>query len=167
MTKHLATLFVGALLAAPLTAQSYSQTRHASPDAFSPTPVSTFLDIPGVGADFKIQGDGQLVERADGTARLSALIGRSSATDRRFLVTIELSGLVLPGQPSHPPVGALPAELLDAIAAAEATLFLTFMPYDNAYAMRAAPPAATGLAAVLDHLGDKVERDRSFSDARR
>lgn len=56
--------------------------------------------------------------------------------------------------------GALPGALLDSIAAAGATLFVTFMPYENAYAMRDAPPAATGVAAVLDHLGDKVDAAR-------
>jgi dihydropteroate synthase len=53
--------------------------------------------------------------------------------------------------------GATPRALLDKVATKEATLFLTFMPYENAYAMRKAPPAAVGLQAVLDHLGPKVE----------
>ena len=57
--------------------------------------------------------------------------------------------------------GALPGELLDAVAAKDATLFVTFMPYANAYAMRDAEPAATGLQAVLDHLGPKVEAART------
>lgn len=57
--------------------------------------------------------------------------------------------------------GALPSEMLDAVAARSATLFVTFMPYANAYAMRTAAPAATGLQAVLDHLGPKVEAARA------
>ena len=56
--------------------------------------------------------------------------------------------------------GDLPSRLLDAVAAAGATLFVTFMPYENAYAMRSAPPAAVGLQATLDHLGSKVEAAR-------
>ncbi len=56
--------------------------------------------------------------------------------------------------------GSVSSELLDAIAAHDATLFLTFMPFDNAYVMREADPAATGLAAVLDHLGPRVEAAR-------
>jgi len=53
-----------------------------------------------------------------------------------------------------------PDSLLDEIARSEATLFLTFMPYENAYAMRSAPPAAVGPQAVLDHLGPRVEAAR-------
>lgn len=56
--------------------------------------------------------------------------------------------------------GALPTSLLDAIARRGALLFVTYMPYDNAYAMRHAPPAAVGVDAVLDHLGPKVEAAR-------
>jgi dihydropteroate synthase len=56
--------------------------------------------------------------------------------------------------------GPLPASMLDAVAAHGATLFLTFMPFENAYAMRAAEPQPTGLAEVLDHLGPKVEAAR-------
>lgn len=56
--------------------------------------------------------------------------------------------------------GALSSALLDAVAERNATLFVTFMPYTNAYVMREAPPAPTGLQAVLDHLGPKVEAAR-------
>ena len=57
--------------------------------------------------------------------------------------------------------GALPTSLLDAVAGKEATLFLTFMPYDNAYEMRTAKPADVGIQAVLDHLGSKVDAARA------
>jgi dihydropteroate synthase len=53
--------------------------------------------------------------------------------------------------------GTTPRALLDKVAVEEATLFLTFMPYENAYAMRMDPPAAVGIQAVLDHLGPRVE----------
>ena len=56
--------------------------------------------------------------------------------------------------------GPLPSALLDAVAARAATLFITFMPYENAYVMRSAKPAAVGLQPVLDHLGPKVEAAR-------
>ena len=56
--------------------------------------------------------------------------------------------------------GALPASLLDAVARRKALLFVTYMPYANAHAMRSAAPAPVGLAAVLDHLGPKVEAAR-------
>jgi len=56
--------------------------------------------------------------------------------------------------------GPLPGELLDAVARRAATLFVTFMPYANAYAMRTAAPAAVGIEAVLEHLGPKVDAAR-------
>ncbi len=56
--------------------------------------------------------------------------------------------------------GPLPASLLDAVARRGALLFVTYMPYENAYAMRTAAPAAVGVEAVLDHLGPKVEAAR-------
>ncbi len=56
--------------------------------------------------------------------------------------------------------GMLPTSLLDAVARRGALLFVTYMPYDDAYAMRTAPPAAVGIEAVLDHLGPKVEAAR-------
>lgn len=56
--------------------------------------------------------------------------------------------------------GALPTSLLDAVARRGRLLFVTFMPYADAYAMRGAAPAATGIEAVLEHLGKKVEAAR-------
>jgi dihydropteroate synthase len=56
--------------------------------------------------------------------------------------------------------GALPSPLLDAVARRRALLFVTFMPYADAYAMRGAPPAAVGIEAVVEHLGRKVEAAR-------
>jgi len=55
---------------------------------------------------------------------------------------------------------SVPNALLDRVAADEKILFMTFMPYENAYVMREAPPAAVGVQAVLDHLGPKVEAAR-------
>lgn len=56
--------------------------------------------------------------------------------------------------------GVVPPSLLDTVARRRALLFLTFMPYANAYAMRGAAPAAVGIEAVLEHLGKKVEAAR-------
>jgi dihydropteroate synthase len=56
--------------------------------------------------------------------------------------------------------GELDGAMLDAVAAHDATLFITYMPYANAYAMREAPPAPVGIPAVLDHLGPRVEAAR-------
>jgi dihydropteroate synthase len=56
---------------------------------------------------------------------------------------------------------AIPKILFETIAARGVTLFMTFMPYENAYLMRNAEPEPVGLQAVLDHLGPKVEAARS------
>lgn len=56
--------------------------------------------------------------------------------------------------------GSIPHGLFDEVARRQAVLFITFMPYENAYAMRGARPAEIGLQAVLDHLGPKVEAAR-------
>lgn len=56
--------------------------------------------------------------------------------------------------------GSLPTSMLDAVASRGALLFVTYMPYENAYAMRDAAPAAVGVDAVLEHLGPKVEAAR-------
>ncbi|MFK7896434.1 MAG: dihydropteroate synthase [Myxococcota bacterium] len=57
--------------------------------------------------------------------------------------------------------GPLPTSMLDAVAAQDAALFMTFMPYENAYVMRSAPRADVGTQAALDHLGPKVEAARA------
>jgi dihydropteroate synthase len=57
--------------------------------------------------------------------------------------------------------GPLPQFMLDAVAERGAALFMTFMPYENAYVMRSAPAAEVGTQAVLDHLGPKVEAARA------
>jgi len=57
--------------------------------------------------------------------------------------------------------GTIGAKTLDAIATRSALLFLTFMPYGNAYEMRDAAPAEVGIPAILDHLGPKVEAARA------
>lgn len=56
--------------------------------------------------------------------------------------------------------GRIATQTLDAVAERGATLFLTFMPYENAYGMRDSEPAETGIAAILEHLGPKVEAAR-------
>jgi dihydropteroate synthase len=53
------------------------------------------------------------------------------------------------------------AALLEAIASRGARLFLTYMPYGDAYRMRGAPPAPVGIPAILDHLGPRVEAART------
>ena len=50
--------------------------------------------------------------------------------------------------------------MLEAVAARGATLFITYMPYGNAYEMRHSPPAPVGIPAILDHLGPRVETAR-------
>ncbi|MHA7836197.1 MAG: dihydropteroate synthase [bacterium] len=50
--------------------------------------------------------------------------------------------------------------MLEAVALRGVPLFLTFMPYGDAYAMRNARPASVGIPAILDHLGPRVEEAR-------
>ena len=57
--------------------------------------------------------------------------------------------------------GPLPESMLDAVARHDAALFMTFMPYENAYVMRSSPRAEVGTQAVLDHLGPKIEAARA------
>jgi dihydropteroate synthase len=57
--------------------------------------------------------------------------------------------------------GTIESPTLDAIAASSALLFLTFMPYENAYEMRTAAPARVGIDAILDHLAPNVDAARA------
>ena len=52
-------------------------------------------------------------------------------------------------------------EALGAIAAAGASLILTYMPYGDAYRMRDAAPVPYRLQGLLDHLGPRVEQARA------
>src|SRR5262249_11018188 len=54
------------------------------------------------------------VERPDGSAHLSALLRRASASDRWLQLELELGGLLAPGAPGYPPAGALAGTLLAA-----------------------------------------------------
>jgi dihydropteroate synthase len=57
--------------------------------------------------------------------------------------------------------GQIGNETLDAIAESSATLFLTFMPYGDAYAMRESEPAQISLDRILDHLAPQIQAARS------
>ena len=133
--------------------------------------------LAGTGADWidvggrSITPDAPRVDDATEQARLRPALGRLTGPDSPaptarvsvdtwsaetgvFALTHGAHGVNYTG-------GPLPRQLLDEVAARDATLFVTFMPYANAYAMRTAPPAPTGLAAVLDHLGAKVDAARA------
>jgi len=56
--------------------------------------------------------------------------------------------------------GHLEPALLELVAARGALLFLTYMPYGDAYAMRQAAPAPVGIPAILDHLAPRIEAAR-------
>lgn len=55
----------------------------------------------------------------------------------------------------------LTTEAVRAVAAAGATLILTYMPYGDAYRMRSTDPVPYRLQALLDHLGPRVEQARA------
>lgn len=77
-----------------------------------------------------------------------------SETTARFALERGADGVNFTGR-------ALEPELLADVASRSATLFITFMPYENAYEMRTSDPQPVGLQAVLDHLGPKIEAARS------
>jgi len=57
--------------------------------------------------------------------------------------------------------GQIGSDTLDVIAENSATLFLTFMPYGSAYAMRDSEPAQISLDRVIDHLAPQIKAARS------
>lgn len=57
--------------------------------------------------------------------------------------------------------GELPGELLDSIAAADASLALTYMPYGDAYRMRHAERVPYRVEAIVEFLAMRVERARA------
>lgn len=101
-------LLVALVLPQPAGAQAASTAIAiaAEADAFSTEPGGFLLAIPGVADDFVLFADGAFDQRADGTARLSAYAQRSGAIDREFVLVLELSGRVAPGDAAYPPAGA-------------------------------------------------------------
>jgi dihydropteroate synthase len=132
----------------------------------------------GTGADWidlggrSITPDAPMIDEAEELARLipalALLKGRtveaSVATARisidTWSVATALAALDRGADAINFTGGAWPTALLDTVAERRATLFATFMPYENAYAMRSAAPADVGLQAILDHLGPKVDAAR-------
>ena len=57
--------------------------------------------------------------------------------------------------------GELPDELLDAVASRGAALSITYMPYGDAYRMRAAERVAYRIDAIVEFLAPRVERARA------
>jgi hypothetical protein len=102
------------LVAATLAAQGpvHRAATTAHTDAFSTESGGFLLAIPGVADDFVPYADGQLVERPDGTARLSVHVRRLSSFDREFALHLELSGRLQPNDPGHPPLGSPVTTLL-------------------------------------------------------
>ncbi|MBL8750701.1 MAG: hypothetical protein JNK78_16195, partial [Planctomycetes bacterium] len=106
-TTSLATIVLGLFVASAAVAQNptYGVALTAETDAASTETGGFLLSIPGVGDDFVLFGDGQFVERPDGTARLSAFVHRKIALDRELFVQLELSGHLGPGDQGYPPAG--------------------------------------------------------------
>lgn len=57
--------------------------------------------------------------------------------------------------------GSISKEALNAIAAFKASLILTYMPYGNAYRMRATDPVPYRIANILEHLEPRVKEARA------
>src|SRR5262249_31556151 len=90
---------------------TYLAVREAIADSHATLPGGALLNIPVTGNDFVLTADGQLVERGNGTAHLSAVLRRASAFDRWLVLELELSGFVPAHSPLAPPAGALPNTL--------------------------------------------------------
>lgn len=108
MSTRLALLgsFAALVVAHTAPAQSFSVATTADADAASTEPGGYLLALPGIGDDFVLFADGQMVTRPDGTARISAFVHRAIALDREFYVVLELSGRVAPGDAGYPPIGS-------------------------------------------------------------
>ncbi len=106
-TTALATIALG-LLAAAATGQNptYGVALTAETDPAATETGGFLLSIPGVGNDFVLFGDGQFVERPDGTARLSAFVHRQIALDRELFVQLEFAGRLGPSDVGYPPAGS-------------------------------------------------------------
>lgn len=61
------------------------------------------LWIPDIGDDFVVADAGQFIERADGTAKLTAIVERRTDRHVRFAVDIDFGGRLVPGDAAYPP----------------------------------------------------------------
>ncbi|MCR9244171.1 MAG: hypothetical protein NXI31_04010 [bacterium] len=115
-TPRLLVLPLALAFAASGSAQSptYAAATHAQADpALSGLAGGAMLALPGLFTDFVISGGGQFVELPNGNARLTGRVFSQSSLYSAFLVDIEFSGRVDPGQPSYPPAGAPNLQLLN------------------------------------------------------
>ena len=88
------------------TAQVYRAANDAPIDASLSPATSTFLSLPGIATDLVRSGGGQLVEFADGSARLTGRVFSNSNLYVAFLFDFTFTGRVDPTDPSYPPAGA-------------------------------------------------------------
>ena len=127
----------------------------------------------GTGADWidlggrSITPDAPMIDDATEQARLWSALAALRGANAGYRVSVDTwsaatgeAALARGADAVNYTGGPLPMSLLDAVAKRGALLFVTYMPYENAYAMRDARPAAVGIEAVLEHLGRKVEAAR-------
>lgn len=82
----------------------------APADAFGNNGGHAFW-LPAIGSDFVFDSPGQFHEGADGTARLTGTVARKSDPCKRFLVDVQFTGRINPGDASFPPSGSPKKEL--------------------------------------------------------
>ncbi|MCR9244170.1 MAG: hypothetical protein NXI31_04005 [bacterium] len=92
----------------------HAATQPTQDAAIATLPGGTMLSLPGLLTDFVIGGGGQFVELPNGTARLTGRALSTSSLYSAFLVDIEFTGRVAPGNPAHPPAGRPDQQLLPA-----------------------------------------------------
>ncbi|MBK8101289.1 MAG: hypothetical protein IPK26_29760 [Planctomycetes bacterium] len=109
------TLLSCGLLAAPLLAQNtYTSSVDAAADQLAALPGDALLDFTGVSAEFELVGDAQFLERADGTARYSAVVRNRFAIYQLMAIVLEMSGRTTTPPSSGPQLGLLASAYLPA-----------------------------------------------------
>lgn len=149
-------LGAAALAVAPLRCQPTlrAATIAATADSFATEPGGFYLNVPGVAGQFRIFADGQWLERADGTARLSALLERDNGLDRNLFVVLEFSGRIAPGEAGYPPAGAPVTTLLPSAYAPSGPVDpATFVYYTTVTGTLTGLRALAGLRATATNSG--------------
>lgn len=84
----------------------------SQPDAFAPPGSGGHAALlTGIANDLVFLQPASFVERADGTAHLAGELESETDPSIRFLVDVDFSGLLLPGDPGHAPAGSPKKEL--------------------------------------------------------
>ena len=102
----LAGLFTGAIPICTIAQSPYATAKEpTSNNSLTTLPGNVMFEMPGLFKDFIILGGGQFVQRNNGTAHLTGRVASAGSLYSAFLIDIEFTGKVTPGNPGHPPAG--------------------------------------------------------------